>query len=125
MKKEKTLDELKLIVERKREIVKRAKAALKAAPAARKSIMKRTLKGMKTKLHNAEMAYKAAKPKGAIHKKVDGAANAVKNGVKSTTKFLRLKEMMSWAFISAATVGVGIAGIVAYDYFGKDDAVSE
>jgi len=121
MKKERTLDELKPIVERKRESVKRAKAALKAAPVAKKAIRKKIVKGMQTKLHNAEKAYKAAKPKGAFHKKVDQAAETVKN----TGKRLRLKEIVSWGFLSLFTVGTVIGGFAAYDYFGKSDTATE
>lgn len=115
------LEKLKIEVDRKRESLKKAKAALKKVDNDQdKKIRDKVVKIMRTKLTTAEKAYKAAKPKGKIHEKVDRTAEAVKN----TGKKFSLNRILTWGNIAVTTtVGVLTAGVAwfVYDYFKKDE----
>lgn len=114
------LKTLKGNVQKRQASVKKAKAAFKTAEdKPQKVLRKRVLKGMKTKLKTSQAAYKAAKPKGKIHTKVDQAKESVLNAGKK----IPFKKALSWTGLAVATVITAVGGFVVYDYLNGDGEI--
>ncbi len=120
-------DELKtkkLAVEKARVSVKRQRKALKVAPEDKKKIRARVLKTAKTRLANAEKAYKEAKkaePKISIREKIGNAVNSIT----VTAKKIPVKKTFTYTGLAITTVATGFGLTALYSYMKKDsdDAV--
>ncbi len=113
-----TLEKLELKVQKAKEAVKRAKLAFcESINDYEKGVKKRIFKSARTKLTNAKLALKEARPKGATRQKMSDVYESVKN----TIKKVPVKKAASWTGLAIVTVVTGIAAYVGYDYFNKDD----
>jgi hypothetical protein len=111
------LEKLMIKVKKAQEAVGRAKLAVRESTNDyEKDIKKRVLKSAKTKLKNAKIAYKDAKPKSVIRQKMGDVHELLKN----TMRKIPVKKTLSWTGLAATTVITFIGGYVLYDRMGKN-----
>lgn len=111
------LQKLQVKIEKARAAVKRAKTNLKSAKSAKdKAMRQRILKGMKTRLKVAEVAYKAAKPKSSFRKK----AEETHDNLKDKGRRLPIKKVVTWTGLAITTVITAVGGFMLYEYLNKD-----
>lgn len=107
-----SLEKLEVKVQKAREAVKRAKPAVREAiDNYEKVSKKRVLKSARTKLKNAKIAYKEAKPKSALQQK----ASDIKESIKNTSRKIPVKKALSWTGLAITTCVTCVCGYVIYD----------
>ncbi len=114
------LEKLKQKVDKAKASVARCKAKLYEAETDQDKVKcERALKAAKTRLANARILYKAAKP--SVREKVNGA----KKKVKKTMKKGKFKRVATWTGVAVKTVATGICGFFLYNYLnGREEKIS-